>query len=474
MPQDFSPGRADPEDGEFQPRPAKRAPHRRHFPHLTLLPLLLLLFAGQLGAAYWSTSYDFLYDEASHISIARSLLEGKGYGYVGSANADAFRPPLVPALYALEFAFTGPSLLGARLLSALFAIAAALALGLAARKLWGQALFFPTAILAAATPLVWFYATKAMTETVTLFLVSLLLFAYISARQSPSAGSRWLLALAPLLSLLFLAKYPALLFAPALAILILAFHRSWLRRRELWISAAIALAILAPWFAMNLTIYGSPVGAAQTHLASSSGFAASIDAYYLTWGLPVLLLAFAPLAAYGLFSLAKSNRANRELLVAILLLSLLFLAALSALEVKRDRYLLPILPGLLLAGSWGLFRLRQRFPRPAAILFTILIIANLILVPVGLTQYPKSERFAALAAAGPALAQHCAAAPVTTNVYPYAFWFTGQPTTPLEDLSAQTKGCVLIDGTVASYPQLEPLLAQRALLFKQGEIRVYA
>lgn len=505
MPQDFSPGHderdeqrpgkaaPDYEDGEFNPRERRSKPHRLRLPRLTLLPVLLALFALQLGAAAWSAGYDLIYDEASHLSIARSLVEGKGYGFVGTAAADSFRPPLIPVLDAVLFAATGPSLFAARLLSAVFAIAAALLLGALARKLWGPGFFFPTALLFAATPLVWFYATKAMVEAPLLLLVSALLYSLFSIRAAPeswrswpesttqtgwsASGPRWLVPTLALTAALFLAKYTSLLFIPIVALLLIHRHGRALAAKPLrtWLllGIAAALALLALFAA---AIGYNPISAPQTHLASSSGFATHADAYYLTWALPLLLLAFAPLALYGLFSLAKLARTSKEhrnLLLAILLILAVFIAALSALEVKRDRYLLPALPGLLLAAAWGFSRLHRRFGRAAAALLALLIIVNLVAVPIGLAAYPKADRFTALAAAGPTLQEHCHE-PVYTNVYPIAFWYTSQPTKPLETLSPGAPGCVLLDGTVAAYPALEPLLAERSLLFKHGEVRVYA
>ena len=356
------------------------------------------------------------------------MAEGRGYGFVGEANVDAFRPPVVPVLYAAVFSLAGPSVPAARLVSAVFLLLAVVAVWLLGKRLFGNAVAGYAAVFVAAAPTLWLYSTKALAEAAVVFLSAAFLYLFYRSQDS----RKWLVAAMPM------------------------------------------LALLSPWLANNMAVYGNPVGAITTQFANAGQQTPAYyynfeeaantlpltDPFYITVGLPLLVGFFFPFTLLGLYYLYKDK--HRKHLAVFLLLALLFILLLSALSEKRDRYLLPLIPVVALATGYGFERLGNIWPlrrsgssgqaaKAVAVALAVIVVLSLAASFYLVGNYPKHERFEALDEAGAYLNANCIGMPggIYSNNYPYVFWFTGESGKDIGEAGASTTGaCLLVDNYI--------------------------
>lgn len=228
-------------------------------------PLLLLLFLAfvlRVAVLWWYSDHLFE-DRDGYRAIASGLADGRGYVNEVTGAPTAFRPPLYPVVLGLVKSVGGDEraiamlhlLLGTATVLLTYVIGRNLNLGRAS---------YAAALLVAFDPLLLQYTTFPMTETLCVFLVTLLL-AQATARHPNSNGSAALhsLSLGAVFGLCALCR-PTIWALGGLACLWWCWM--WVRKRTVHqrrvkpgLVALAAVAIVSPWLIRNMAVMGHPI-----------------------------------------------------------------------------------------------------------------------------------------------------------------------------------------------------------------------
>ncbi|MEA2604531.1 MAG: hypothetical protein QOF89_5523 [Acidobacteriota bacterium] len=341
--------------------------------------LILLILPFALPALYPPTAFDAtLY----HLPFARAFVATGGVPYLAD-----LRFPVFPQANEILFAavMLGGHDMAAQGAQVLATLLTALLLGL-----WGRREFpaWPAAGPLAATvflgsPLVAYLAGTGYVEPgLTLFVAGGF---YAAERWRQTGARRWLVPAAVLAATAADVKYLGLYFLGVIALIVLIVALSRGRVRDVLLFAAVALAVLAPWYLRILLLTGNPVFPYAPQLFGANPWQSLPDPHRqgtliqrlvrvarLPWdlvfaretygGLPLLspvYLASLPLLAMG----SLRDRRVR------LWLALTAIYALACTWLPRDsRYLVPALSlaSLAVAGSIAVLISRWRSSRSLA------------------------------------------------------------------------------------------------------------
>lgn len=158
----------------------------------------------------------------------------------------------------------GETALGMRVLSVFAGTATIVLLYLIAKRWWNTPAALTTAALLAVERYHRAVSARAIDLPYDLFFVALTLYAFsrflYAVDRQPDVGraGRWLYLTATASAMAFLCKELSALLLPALvSCLVLTGHAAWLRRRELWVAAALFVVIISPDLYSNLTVHES-------------------------------------------------------------------------------------------------------------------------------------------------------------------------------------------------------------------------
>ncbi len=295
--------------------------------------------------------------------------------------------PLVPALYGLLFKVFGESRVVVQAFnSLLFALTALLISGVG-RLLWNRQTGFYAGLLLLGMPYLLTQVPLMLVDIPTMFFLTLALYCFIRAIQD---GEGWLW-LSPLtISMAIYAKYsawPMLLILPLTAAVIQADNRRQIlaRATTVFLAAVVmALALAAtklPLFREQLEIlitYQRPaLGLWQEGFLSTFFFQIH----------PLVSL----LALWGGYLAYRTG--NRHFLIAAFFAAMVF-----GLQIRRIRYILPMLPLLALMASYGLQSFNQGQLRRFAGL--AIVFSSLLIVLGGYLPFFKTTSMMNIMAAG--------------------------------------------------------------------------
>lgn len=384
----------------------------RSLPPALLLAPLLGLAALALSAATGGLSHSFLDpDESAHYvntlfiadwlraGLPSPMLFARGFYAHFPKLSIGHWPPGWYALLAPLFAMLRPSPFGAGVLSAFIAGLPALtivwALNRVGAQRWGivagfaylllplvanEARYFridqPVALVAGLAAIAWFRATERPS------LWRYLLFGALAAFATLTKGNGALAVLIPALDILLARRWRQL--------------ADW----RLWVAAAAALLVVAPWYYVSFKIsaggFNYTPGPAYAWLSLKTDFAA----IFATTGYVGMLAAlFGATAGWR----DRSFRPIVRLSIAAILATLLFQAAIPV--AIEDRYVLPAIPWLVILIAIGPLAAARRNPI-GAIVLTIVILVSLAPFVVKLAGQPPKPDIGA-----PAIAARMQAAP---------------------------------------------------------------
>ncbi|MBI2675368.1 MAG: glycosyltransferase family 39 protein [Candidatus Aenigmarchaeota archaeon] len=445
----------------------------KHREKRILLASVAVICLARIASVFFSQG--IIYDELSYMGIARSLNEGAGYGYVSDPGRDGWRPPLWPFLLSLWLLVSGSAIESGRLLSAFLGIGGVAAIYFLGKKIYGEKVGLYSSLFLAVNPSHWFFSTKALVEPLLLFLEILFVLAlWLSLRDS-----RYLIPAVMLLPLLFMVKYTSVLFWLFFCLFLLVKKRDWLADKNLWIGAVLGLLIMSPWIFLNTGRFGSALGPASWSL-EQVGFSKSVDLFYL-FTLHLQLAALLPFSLIGLYMIwKKRTESSRLFLFLAALLILVFIVGMSAIEVKRERYIMPVIPPMTIAAAYffGNFRHPGVKSWHVPVLAALIIAGGVAAFLYGSFSYPSAERFISMEKAGHFLSENCSGKKVYGE-YPYVFWFTRQRAYQLSELGRDEKNiCVLFDGYVYSSQEEKRNDMERLkdfdAVFQSNDVRVFS
>ncbi|MHB8156461.1 MAG: ArnT family glycosyltransferase [Desulfocucumaceae bacterium] len=241
-----------------------------------LITLLCLFFSVLFSAFVWYLHYKsyftglILNDAMDYAGIARNVARGQGFisqyitplslAHHGVPQPDMWRAPLWPlALAAFQKVFgfiDEASALG----SGFFFIITGPVIFLLARQWFDNIVAAGSVLLYALTPKLLYYSLSGMTESMSIFLMSLAILLASVGNLKNKPGD-WLSGAG--LGLFYLARYNALVFLPFFLL-----YRWYYRKEGLLppvrLLAGFTLTAL-PWFVRNTVIFGSPLFSLQKY-----------------------------------------------------------------------------------------------------------------------------------------------------------------------------------------------------------------
>ncbi len=438
-----------------------------------ILSLLIIISFLRIASVFTISNNDLIFDEASHMNIARGLVEGLDFGYIpGEGYSDAFRPPLYPLVLSLFFSLLGSSELVARSVSSIFGILAVIAIYFLGKKLYNENIGLYSSLILSTIPTYWFYSSKALVEGMLIFLVILFLYAFYSSLEN----KKYLVPAGILLGLVFLTKYTGVVFGVFFVLFTVMWKREFLRNKYFYLFFLLAFLVVLPWILFNLRVYQTPFGSGSFLLTQNLGknIPTNFSLYYiLAIGIETCL--YLPFMLAGLYLMFKKRDRN---LIPFLLLLLLFIIPLSFFEVKRSRYITPLLPIFTLSASCSFEYLRNvkfriNLHKLLIPLMIIIVIGNGVLTLYGFENYPKSERFKPVPEAGKYLQENCMDKKIYSNVYNYVWWYTHKESYGMDEIDYEEGNvCVLYD-FFYDVRYLSKLDSNLKLVFSKGKVRIY-
>lgn len=227
-----------------------------------------------LAALFWRVAYVLVEHRDSGIfgdawayhRGANLLADGHGfidafrYDLTGLEKPSAAHPPLY-TLYLAVWSLLGiDTPLGHRLVSTLLGAAAVLVVGLVARRLAGERAGIAAAIFAAVYPHLWLNDAALLSESAAALAVAVSLLAIERYRDRPDLAPAAQLGGAFALATLTRAELVLLFPLVALPLLIACgTHDARARLERLGTAALVAVVLVGPWVAHNLTRFEEPV-----------------------------------------------------------------------------------------------------------------------------------------------------------------------------------------------------------------------
>lgn len=346
-------------------------------------------------------------------------------------------PPLYSVLLSAAFAFTGPSLIAARMINVALWALSLLVMTLIARSLCDDRAFVSgavTLLLGATAPVPMLVSTLCMEESLAVLLSFSCVLSYVHARDPAPArhATTWRTGL--LLAMVFLSRIPVALFLAGSLFVNEVLEGEWGKRKQL---ATRLVALLGPAVLVALAWLGHPdklmdfLEYVQASVPRFPLFSkANLTHYPLV--LMTMYVAAWPLAPWIVAATLTSlwqwwNRSVRLLL-------LMILVTIASLMVKRQvnpRFAILAAPALFILTGSQAGRAAQRLH--AAPRWQRIAIAGLILLTLLSAAHPLHRRFATLPLA---LEVNYETDPEMTAIYAWVF----------EQVSPPDRRIVLING----------------------------
>jgi|GEM_PF-2338689 len=439
--------------------------------------LIVMVSVLRLLSVFTISTTDLIFDEASHMNIARGLTEGVDYGHIQGEYEDAYRPPVYPLLITPFFALFGSSELVARSVSTLFGISGFVVIYFLGKRMYSREIGLYSALILAANPMHWFYSSKALVEGIFIFLIILFLYTLYSSLKD----RRYLIPTGILLSLIFLTKYTGIVVSVFFILYIILWKRDLLKSRYFYLSIIVALLVLTPWISFNMRIYGEPLGAGSFHFGKNIEFSdANVMLNMYSFYLFVVVIEtalFLPFMLAGFYFMYRDKDRN---FIPFLLFFFVFFIPLSFLSVKRPRYLLPTIPVLTIATAYCFTKLKnfrmggRKFGKYILPLLIILVVLSIPVTLYGFDNYPRSERFKSVPEAGKYLQENCMDKKIYTNSYNYVWWYTHKESYTMEEIDFEEENvCVFYDFFYASDEFESDLDKNFDIMVNKGKLKVY-
>lgn len=338
------------------------------FAGVALLQLLSGAFSSAFGGypdepAHLVTSLlarDFLAD-ANFQTLTHPLQFARDYYYHYPKVAIGHWPPLFYAVAGIWFLIFGASRVAAIVFIAVTAAVTATVIYFTGKRLVGIWAGIFAAALFVASPLVQESSVRFMSEHLSTLasLVSALSFARLARRGRVADGL--LFGMAATLAILTHPNAWALALLPPLTI---ALTNRWalLRRWGLWASVLPPLLIAVPWYVVTLAMVEDGVGGGEPFWVQGPKFAWDIYA-----GVGVVALVFALIGVWTTLIRVRQRAAVAPEWAALAALAIALFALHSIIPTgAENRYMVPVIPPVVLFAAAGIDYVARRFAQRQA------------------------------------------------------------------------------------------------------------
>jgi len=303
--------------------------------------LLIIIFAIILRLIFLIRDQSFWWDEAVYLSMADAF-SGNFYFF------EYFRPPLLSFLLSV---LQATSLWAAKLFSTMISIFTIVVAYYFSKKIWDKEKAILITFFFAINHFALLYSVKALAESLTIFLLTLIIFIfYLGFRNNSKA----LMALSGfLIGLALMTRHlSAYIVFPILLFAIIAEKIRFLKDPKYYLLAFSVLVAMSPWLIFNYLEFGNPFWPQVVN--AEMGVSEPWFFYFLS--LPLFLSIQAIMILFAIPSIKR----DRLVLLNFMILAIGFFV-LSIISHKEIRYLVAILPSIIVLEGIGLHNLISKY-----------------------------------------------------------------------------------------------------------------
>lgn len=244
--------------------------------NFALIVLLSLSFLIQIEQVT-SLPNEIVHPDADawwYVDVATSLVKGCGYT-LGCEEPTALRDPLYPVILAGTYLLGGQTLFWIRLLQVLANVISTVFIYDISRIIWNRVAGLVAAVLFALDPVVIYYSSRILSETLANFFVLFTIWLLVARaiRENSRSQSNYFLLVGCLAGLLVLQKAAMVIIPAAILLALLWAFGKHVQDKGKGITQSLLLIplgvglVLAPWLLRNVLLFQKPI------LASTSGYA---------------------------------------------------------------------------------------------------------------------------------------------------------------------------------------------------------
>lgn len=230
---------------------------------------------------------------------------------------------------------------------------------LLSKKLFDEKVGLYSAVFLALLPMHITYSTKILTDVLYTFLITLSFFLFWKGYEEKHNLSKVLFGVS--LALALLSRYTTLWILPVFLLYFLIRDKSFkfLTDKYLWFAVLAFLTSLVPFFIYGTLEYNNPIGA-LLHGLKASGYWGGVQSglFFLVHWFQMFSIIGILFAAGLVWIISKKEYMRREVYL-LLLWSLLFLVVASIMPHKEDRFIMAIVPAVVIIAAYCLSKLNK-------------------------------------------------------------------------------------------------------------------
>jgi len=423
-----------------------------------LLSVAILSLAFYL-ALYFVFSPAFSLDEAFYTNSARDVIVGKGYtGWI--------IPPLFTHIVAGFYFLFGQYEYVARTIAAIFGLLSVITVYFLGKRFLKERYAALAALLLTVLPAFTLLSQRVMTETSYVFFWTASLLFFVKGIDE---NKNWLLLSAALFALGFMIKFSMVLLLPIMLFYLFLEKKvkTILTSNFLYAGVVLGLLMLIPMFLYSQSLFGNYTELfIKSFQAYSSATSPEGILFYPT-NFFFVAAATLPLLIYGSWEAFKTK--DRKFLFVVGSMAFLLVYRTLVLEVRETRYLIDIVPFVVLLSASAFSKLYEKFGKKALVLLSILVLANVIAGIYLVNSFANNEKYVGMKEASLWAKDNCSP-PVVANIVGPAAYYTGFEIFHMNNETLKKNvSCFIYSKYEVVFPELEARKAD----FIHGAVSVY-
>ncbi len=421
--------------------------------------LSVLLVSIVIYGFFYNSFSAVLFDESTYMLAAKAIVEGKGYTMWILA-------PLFSYIISAFYFLFGSTESVAKLVAPVFSVSSAVVMYYLAREFFDKKFSAASAIMLITIPSFMVLGERVMTEAPFMFFfISSLLF-FIRAAKG---NNIYLVPLAITFVATFLIKYSGILI---LSVFLLYFvvrkdyegFKKLILNKWMVIATVVAFVAMVPMFLYSQQLFGNPL---QLFLVSFSTYNIQPDEpwYFYIENFPIMAAATIPFLLYGSY---VAIRRKSEYLWLVASMLFLFLYKLILLTVRETRYLIDILPFVVLLSSLA-FASTKFDKKILSVMFCALVLTNAAIGIYAIDKTANDPKYTEMKDASLWVKENCKE-PVLSNMGGPLKYYTGFDSGAISNFNI-TYDCVVYNKRVSNIPNFDAITPTKTfgsvLVFKK-------
>jgi 4-amino-4-deoxy-L-arabinose transferase-like glycosyltransferase len=351
---------------------------------LLIALLVRVLFIFVMPVKFWDeTVYANLGRDLSHNFFNYSFSHGwsdfiPSHGELFYAWPNAgFRAPLLPYLISFFYLFGIGFFLD--FLIPIIGVLSVFLIYILGKKLFNENVALLSAAFLAFIPLHVFYSGRLLTEILATFFILLTFLSFWKGYEEGQVKYKILFGLA--LAISILARYTSLWIIPVFLFYFLMRDKSlkFLKDKYLWYSISVFFLALLPWFIYGFLTYENIFGAFIHGFKASTYWRGAISwTFYLSNWLSMFSILGIIFIASLFYIFYKKEYIKKQIYLPLLWFFLFLIFAIY-MPYKEDRFLIPLIPPMMILCAYFFDRWKIKFKRVIYALVFITLLFSLVL-----------------------------------------------------------------------------------------------